>query len=950
MDGWPLIDCGPGDWGMGMPDAPTGTVTFLFSDIEGSTRLWEEHQGGMQSALQGHDRILRASVESHGGHVVKLTGDGVHAVFAGVADAVRAALDVQRRVGSEEWSIPEPLRVRIGVHTGEAEHRDGDYYGPTLNRAARLMAVANGGQVLVSLATEELVRDRLPTDAILVDLGEHRLRDLARPEQVFEVRPSSLEVVFPPLRTLDAYPGNLPLQLTSFVGRDEELGLLDKALDESRLLTLTGVGGVGKTRLAIQVAAEVLPRFPDGAWLCELAAATDPEALGQVVAATLGVTPRPGVTLEESVVGFLRPKRLLVVLDNCEHLLAAAGDLVENILRSCPGVRVVATSREGLGIVGEQVWPLRSLRVPRRGTVGGLAEVGAVQLFVDRARSARPGFVLDGANGPAVGEICRRLDGMPLAIELAAARVEAMSAPEIAELLDERFRLLTGGRRTAVERHQTLRAAVDWSYSLLANEERLVFDRLGVFAGTFDAAAATAVVSGGGVEAWDVRDAIGALVAKSLVVRDETPAGVTRYMLLETLRQYARERLDEQNETDTWRRRHAQHYAAFAEEAGPSLLGPQELTWRPRVGDEIDNLRAAVLWSLDASSSDDVELAIRIIAPLGYESTMRRSAGIAAWAETATARLEATTPGRRAAVLGAAAFAAFYAGEYERVEELARAALDPGIPADCPAPNTAIIALGLIYLFGHEPQRAIELMLEAQRDAAEHGWATFDVANLHATTATWAILSGNLELGKQQADEALRLARQIQNPSSLAIGLYHLGWAIEHDDPAGALDAFEQSVALTREGASDVMLSSSLTHVAWLSACDGDTARAVLTLREALTHAYQVGDRPTFLGCAAFAAMPLVVLHEPELALWLLDATTRADATVDSVLAPHEKERRAELVDQARGQVDRQRLTELEKSAVDGYESLAERLLEELEALNRDRIGSGRAPGSSRDP
>ena len=273
-----------------MPEAPRGTITFLFSDIEGSTRLWEEHPEGMQPALQGHDRILRESVESHGGYVVKLTGDGVHAAFAGAADAVRAALDVQGRVGSEEWSIPEPICVRIGIHTGEAEHRDGDYYGPTLNRSARLMAVANGGQVLVSLATEELVRDRLPTEAILVDLGEHRLRDLARPEQVFEVRPSSLEVVFPPLRTLDAYPGNLPLQLTSFVGRDEELALLGKALDESRLLTLTGVGGVGKTRLAIQVAAEVLPRFPDGAWSCELAAATDPEALGQVVAATLGVT------------------------------------------------------------------------------------------------------------------------------------------------------------------------------------------------------------------------------------------------------------------------------------------------------------------------------------------------------------------------------------------------------------------------------------------------------------------------------------------------------------------------------------------------------------------------------------------------------------------------------------------------------------------------------------
>ena len=492
-----------------MTDLPSGTVTFLFTDLEGSTRLWEEHPDAMQDALARHDELLRDAIEANGGHVVKFTGDGFHAAFATAHEALRAAVAAQRALTAAEWGTTGPLRVRIGVHTGEAQHRDGDYHGTALNRAARLTAVAHGGQIVVSAVTEGLVSDALPEDVQLHDLGEHRLRDLAQPLRVFEVQHPELPQQFPPLRSLDTYPSNLPVQLSSFIGRDDDLTAVARAFDESRVVTVTGVGGVGKTRLAMHAAAHLLPRYPEGAWFCELAPAIDEESMAQIISAALGAIPRPGLTLAASAVEYLRDRALLLVLDNCEHLLVPASRFAEDVLRSCPGVQVLATSREGLGIEGERVVPLRSLSVPdEHAAFTDAAASSAVRLFSERAGAVDPQFVLDLRSLPAVAEICRRLDGMPLAIELAAARVATMSATEIARRLDERFRLLTGGRRTAVERHQTLRATIDWSYSLLDAREQLVFDRLAVFAGSFDADAAVAVTSGGGVEEWDVLDAL----------------------------------------------------------------------------------------------------------------------------------------------------------------------------------------------------------------------------------------------------------------------------------------------------------------------------------------------------------------------------------------------------------------------------------------------------------
>jgi predicted ATPase len=572
----------------------------------------------MGTDLARHDALVRGSVERHAGVVFGTGGDGFAIAFGWAREAVACAVEVQRALG--EAGLPA---VRIGVHSGEAEERDGNYFGPAVNRAARLHAIAHGGQIVVSEVTRGLVTDDFPDEMYMIDLGEHRLRDLSRPERVFQLVAPGLCESFPPLRSLDAFPGNLPVQLTSFVGRNDDVAALEAALAESRLVTLTGVGGVGKTRLAIQSAAELLPRFADGVWLCELAATNDPDLLDQVLVAALGVHPRPGRSLAQSACDYLSGKDALVILDNCEHLLNAAAQIAEAVLVAAPRVRVLATSREPLGVAGERLLGVPSLRVASDPSLESIADCEAVRLFMERARATRPSLELDATNADHVVEICRRLDAIPLAIELAAARLTRMSPGEISGLLDERFRLLTGGRRRGVERHHTLRATVEWSYALLGERERLLFDRLGVFAGTFDADAATAVAGNDELAAWDMRDGLDDLVAKSMIIVEDGPDSSTRFRLLETLRQYALERLDGSDATDHYRRRHAEYYAAFAEVAGLGLEGPDEAAWVRRFDAERDDLRAAVAWALDAPVTDDNELGLQIIAALGGETFYR---------------------------------------------------------------------------------------------------------------------------------------------------------------------------------------------------------------------------------------------------------------------------------------------------------------------------------------
>ena len=849
-----------------MTALPSGTVTFLFTDLEGSTRLWQEHPEAMPSALARHDEIVRTAIDEHGGVVVKTTGDGAHAVFADAHDAVSAAVAAQRALGAQSWDLAEPLKVRMGLHTGPAELRDGDYYGTAVNRAARVSAAAHGGQVVVSHATEEVARDHL-VDVDLVDLGEHRLRDLARPERIFQVAAPGLEADFPPLRSLEAYPGNLPPQLTSFVGRDDDLAQVAAALGETRLVTMIGVGGVGKTRLATQVAADVLPRFPDGAWLCELAAAGDPAAMAQLVAATLGVQLHPNLSLAASILGFLRNKQLLVVLDNCEHLLDAAGDLAEGMLRECPGVRVLATSREPLAVLGEQVWPLRSLRSPAGGSVDEVATSTAGRLFAERAQGAAPGFAIDATNAAAVAEICRRLDGIPLALELAAARVTAMSPTEIARLLDERFRLLTGGRRTAVERHQTLRATVDWSYSLLDPVERRVFDRLGVFAGDFDGAAANAVVAGDDLEVWDVVDALASLVTKSMVNAEKAPDDTTRFSMLETLRHYAREQLDATGDADAWRRRHADHYAAFAIGLDAELRGPNEIAARERLRRDLDNLRAAVTWALDRDDPDDVELGVAIVADLHVQASNDVGSGIGEWAERAVPHARASTPTRRRAVLGAAAFTALQVrADLATGRALALEALRDPLTADPPMSTLADATLALVQQYAGEldAMRAHLGATQAQLDAL--GDHPYEQSMLHSGTSHLLGHFGDRAGARAEAEAALRIARRLRNPTALGNALFAVGWTFARDDPGVALPALDESIALARAGGYDAAYGTMLSVAAEIRARTGDLPGALRDLRDAFVRSAEIGDHMNFASAAMNGAVIAALVGGPELA------------------------------------------------------------------------------------
>ena len=818
---------------------PSGTVTFLFTDLEGSTRLWENHPEAMKKALERHDDLLRESVESCGGHVVKTTGDGMLAVFRSAHDALDAAVRAQRLLGFETWAETGPLRARMGLHTGEAEPRAGDYHGSVLNRAARLMAAAHAGQIVVSNATADIVREELAAELDLIDLGEHRFRDLPQPVRAFQVGAPGLRRDFPTLRSLDRSAGNLPRQVTSFIGRGAELESAVASLDEHRLVTLTGPGGIGKTRLSIRVAEELQPRYADGAWLCELASAKDDESMLQLVAATLGVQPRADLSLEGSIVSFLAAKQLLLVLDNCEHVIGTAARLVDATLRATREVRILATSREALGVTGERSVALGTLPLPDpAGDYAAIAERAAVRLFVERAASVRAGFVLEPRNASTVAELCRRLDGIPLAIELAAARVVAMSPTEILARLDERFQLLIGSGRTGSGRHKTLAAAVDWSYSLLEPTDRIVFARLGVFVGGFDLAAAEAVVSADDIERSDVLNAVASLVAQSMVVAEEQEDGTTRYRLLETLRDYARERLDDAH---TWTRRHAEHYASFADHAGRGVTSPDEVRWRTRIRSELDNLRAAVSWALPRHDHD-AQLAIRIVAALARESYLDRSAGIGAWAERAASRTASSAPGLRYAVLAAAAQDALGRDDLDAAHAFALEAVRDGFPDDCPAPAAGHIALAMVDAYRMDVEEALRLVTEAVAAVEAAGGDLYSRTSLQTRLAllqTWNMLPA----ARATAEEAVRLARGLDNPSALADALYVFSWAVSDDEPDGALAALDECIDLTRAGASDGVFDGALTQAARLRADRGERARALELIRESVAHSYEIGYR-----------------------------------------------------------------------------------------------------------
>ncbi len=602
------------DAGSARSDRPTGTVTFLFSDIEGSTKHWEAQPAAMPAALKRHDELMRSAIESHGGHIFKTVGDAFCAAFSQPLDALAAAADAQRTLASESWSAVGSLDVRIALHSGTTDERDGDYFGSTVNRVARLLGIAHGGQIVLSAATALLLRGVLPDRTELRDLGKHRLKDLAEPEHVWQAGGPGLRDTFPPLASLGSLLNNLPRQVTPLVGRDDALAEIQPLVLEHPAVTLTGTGGVGKTRLALQAAANLLDGSDDGVWLVELASLRDPAFLVTTIASTFGLRERANRSMLDVLVQYLRPRRLLLILDNCEHLIDEAARVADAILRSAPEVRILATSREPLRIAGEHVYRVPSLSAPSGDliTAKDALRYGAVALFADRAKASDSTFALTDENVSSVADICLRLDGIPLAIELAAARVNVLPPSRLAQKLHERFRVLTGGSRTALPRQQTMRALIDWSHDLLSEQEQQLFRRLAIFAGGWTLEASEAVCDDETVDAADVIDLLSSLVDKSLVVAEVGEAS-SRYRFLESTRGFALEKLEQSSERERLARRHAQWAADLGDRAQKTWPTLPTSRWRSDFEPEAENARSAIDWAV---SHDEITVAVRVIVGL----------------------------------------------------------------------------------------------------------------------------------------------------------------------------------------------------------------------------------------------------------------------------------------------------------------------------------------------
>ncbi len=837
---------------------PTGTVTLLLADVEGSTRLWETQPGEMAAAIARLNQAVSEIIATHDGvrPVEQGEGDSFVAAFARASDAAAAALELQR-------APLAPIRLRIGVHTGEVQLRDeGNYAGPTINRTARLRDLGHGGQILLSGATEAMVLDRLPDGAWLTDLGTHALRDLPRPERVVQLCHADLVNEFAPLRVSKAIvPQRLPLQLTSFVGRSAELAQGRELLAEHRLVTLTGAGGVGKTRLAVQLAAQVAGQFADGVWYVDLAPVTDPDVVPIAVARAFELPDQPGRSTMDTITRFVADRQMLVVLDNCEHLLEASAALVLAFLGAAEESTLLATSREAIGVPGEVAWRVPSLPVADE----------AVELFIDRARHVRPDFAVGDDDTAAVTEICRRLDGLPLAIELAAARVRALSLAEIVDTLHDRFRLLTGGARTAVRRQQTLRASVDWSHALLTEPERVLFRRLAVFLNGFDLAAAQAVAGGGDVERYQVLDQLTLLVDKSLVVADES-RGRTRYRLLETVRQYALEKLGESGEADAVRSRHRDHYTALA----ALLDAPAGTDYERRIEQadlEIDNLRAAFSWSRENS---DVELALALASSLQplWQARGRLREGLT-WFHTALADDNAHHAGVAPAVLARAladsAALGLWAGAADSPDQaqqalaIAREVDDPALLA------RALTACGYIASY-FDAAAARAYLAEAIGLARDLG-DPWRLSQILVAQAVAALAAGDPIALRAAGQEGRDLADAIGDRFTSRRCRFGLGVAqVSKGDLAGAVAQFA-AVGDEAEAAHDeIWRADSLALRGVALAYQGDTAAARAAADAAVEAATELGGAKVGLAYWALAIAALAAGDAPT----ALDATEAA--------------------------------------------------------------------------
>jgi predicted ATPase/class 3 adenylate cyclase len=862
---------------------PAGTVTFLFTDIEGSTKLSQQYPEALPALLARHHEILNECVKTHAGYAFQIVGDSFAVAFHSALDALNAALAAQQSLHNEAWS-PAPIKVRMGIHTGTAHLNDPS--APTVYSAyatialtQRIMSAGHGGQILLSGATRELVRDALPTDSELQDLGAKRLKDSLHPEHIYQLNIAGLPSSFPSLKTLASFLNNLPAQLTTFIGREEEIAEIKKELASHRLVTLTGPGGIGKTRLSVQVAVHLLETFSDGVWFVELAPLTDPDLIPQTIHTTLGLVEPSGKNILQMLMDFLRDKKTLLILDNCEHLVEACAQLTHTLLSHSLSLKILASSREALGVAGELAWPVPSLSLPDPKKIPELEQMTqyeAVHLFLDRASLANPHFLMTEDNAPAIAQICYRLDGIPLAIELAAARVRGLSVEQIASRLDDRFHLLTSGARTVLPRHQTLHALIDWSHDLLSESESALLRRLSVFTGGWTLEAAESVCAGDGLESDQILEVLLHLVDKSLVVA-KAEGTEPRYYMLETIRQYAREKLWAAREGERLRQRHLAYFVDLAERAEPNLRAFDMMRWLDDLEDELDNIRLALAWALES----DIEAQLRLASALLWFWHIRghRNEGIAWWErglsiETRERGDQPFTLSRaliRGKALNAIGLeitisfeldraktyleesAALFgelgpAGKHGRAYALTWLAGDNSQSRSIQEQNLTVFReLGdkfgtgdcLMFLHqearnNHDYERAITLaeeQLALRREIGDHDGAATALFQLGHV----AFLQHDFRRAVLLLEEGLSLFRAVGNKWALGIGLSNLGdvflWQRDYEQ---ATKIYEEALAFARDISDSFLItfnSYNLGAIAWFQ---GDYARADQIIAESL--------------------------------------------------------------------------------------------------------------------
>lgn len=865
-----------------MSSLPSGIVTFLFTDIEGSTKLAQAHPDLWESLRERHHSILGGAIETNHGYIFQIIGDALCAAFHTVVDGLTAAVEAQRGLQNEEWGESR-IKVRMGLHTGSAELQGNDYRGYlTLVKVQRIMSVAYGGQILLSSTSSELLHNELPKDIRLRDLKEHRLKGLPDPERLWQVVAPDLQQDYPPLSSLSEIPNNLPLQLTTFIGREREINQIKKRLEKNRLVTLTGSGGIGKTRLSIQVASQLLEEYPNGVWLVELAPITDPALVARAICTALDIIPQGDTPALNALTDYLKQKKILLVVDNCEHLIDACAKLCDLLLHTCPNLQILTSSREALGTEGENSYHVPSLSLPESKS-GFLAieKSEAVKLFTERAASVVPEFELKEANAPVVAQICQRLDGIALAIELAASRVKLLGVDQIATRLDDAFRLLTGGSRTALPRQQTLRAMIDWSYNLLSDEEKTALQQLSVFVGGWSLEAAESVGNNP-----NMLDLLTHLVDKSLVTVDLKHGGEPRYYLLETIRQYGRERLSQSGDADSIREQHFAYFLAFARRVESLVVGADQRMWFDRLELELDNFRAALEWSLDSGESG-AQAGLQMANSLWWFWFLCQHDEDVKWLRKALAASQNSTDlVTRANALSRLAWADFFD----------EAAADEGLalgrtlgPAGRESVATALLIKGAWSVYQAKSAQGkllAEASLKLFRELG-HRWGTCEAL-------TWLGLS-LINMGEPHGavaplEESLALARQARDGNEIGFALWQLGRsALARGDYVEATKFMSEGLAMFKELRLDGGVTFVLDDLGKAALAQGDYQQASSYYKEALLLYWNRGSEHNTARSFEQLANVAVICQQSERAARLMGAADALRQSSCNALFPFQK-------------------------------------------------------------